>query len=182
MTEVKDNKLLRDVKLCCRCGETKQISLFTVNNANKSKVAAHCKICDARGNKTHKLKNRETILERGRKYALKRSVLFSVRIRALVYSARQRAKLKNREHTITYEDVLSMWPIDSLCPVFGFKLEFNSKGFRETSPSIDRIDSSKGYTLDNIQIISWKANRLKTFATVEDLESVVSFMRKRNPT
>jgi hypothetical protein len=32
---------------------------------------------------------------------------------------------------------------------------------KELSPSIDRIDNDKGYTLDNMQWITWKANRLK---------------------
>ena len=62
--------------------------------------------------------------------------------------------------------------------VFGFDLEFNSAGFRETSPSIDRIDSTKGYTRNNVQIISWKANRLKAYATVEDLEILVAYLKQ----
>lgn len=181
MTQLGGSNILTLEKQCCRCRELKQVSSFTVNNAYKSKIAAHCKKCDAFANKIHKVKNRVAVLERGRKYAAQRSLLFTVRVRALINSSRRRAKLSNREHTITLENVLSLWPVDGLCPVFGFKLEFNNKGFRETSPSIDRINSSKGYTLDNIQVISWKANRLKAYATVEELEAVVLFMRKRNP-
>jgi len=182
MTQAEDVDLLTHTKQCCRCKEIKQVSSFTVNNAVKSKLASHCKKCDAVANKVHKDKNREAVLKKGRAYAAKRSLLFNVRVQALVNTSRQRAKLNNREHTITLDGVLSLWPLDGLCPVFGFKLEFNNKGFRETSPSIGRVDSTKGYTLDNIQVISWKANRLKAYATVEDLEAVVTFMKKRNPT
>lgn len=40
--------------------------------------------------------------------------------------------------------------------------EWESKGFpRMEGPSIDRIDSSKGYTLDNIQWITTRENSLK---------------------
>jgi hypothetical protein len=67
---------------------------------------------------------------------------------------------------------------DNKCPIFGFNLEWNGNGFRETSPSIDRIDSSRGYTKDNIQIISWKANRIKGYATVEDLEIVLAYLKQ----
>ena len=56
------------------------------------------------------------------------------------------------------------------------KLEFNSAGFRENSPSIDRIDSTKGYTPDNIQIISWKANRIKGYASVQELEMLLAYL------
>jgi hypothetical protein len=100
------------------------------------------------------------------------------RVQMLLNASRQRAKQKNRENTLTLEDILNIWPPDNKCPVFGFDLEWNSSGFRETSPSIDRIDSSKGYTTDNIQILSWKANRIKAYATVEELEAVVAFMKQ----
>jgi hypothetical protein len=56
------------------------------------------------------------------------------------------------------------------------KLEFNNAGFRENSPSIDRIDSTKGYTPDNIQIISWKANRIKGYATLQELEMLLAYL------
>ena len=36
-------------------------------------------------------------------------------------------------------------------------------------PSIDRIDSTKPHTIDNIQIISWRANNIKMNATLEEL-------------
>ena len=65
-----------------------------------------------------------------------------------------------------------------MCPVFNIELERGTRHNFRFSPSVDRIDPTKGYTKDNIQIISWKANRLKAYATVEDLEAVLAFMKQ----
>lgn len=61
---------------------------------------------------------------------------------------------------------------------FGITLQFNSVGFRDNSPSIDRIDSTKGYTRDNIQIISWKANSIKRNASLEELILLVNYLNQ----
>lgn len=60
--------------------------------------------------------------------------------------------------------------IPDYCPVLGIKLNYDGTGkegysHKDNSPSIDRIDSSKGYTMKNIAIISWRANRLKSDGT-----------------
>jgi hypothetical protein len=96
----------------------------------------------------------------------------------LVNASKQRAKEKGREHSISVADVKNIYPADGLCPIFGVKLEFNEAGFRDSSPSIDRIDSTKGYTVDNIQVISWKANRIKGAATLQELEMLVAYLKQ----
>lgn len=83
----------------------------------------------------------------------------------LFKQAKRRAKEKNLEFTITLEDVI----IPKICPIMGEPLEYIPNGYHPYSPSIDRIDSSKGYTKDNIQIISSIANRMKWDATREQL-------------
>ena len=40
---------------------------------------------------------------------------------------------------------------------------------KDNSPSLDRIDSSKGYTPDNVWVISRRANIIKHDATLEEL-------------
>lgn len=63
------------------------------------------------------------------------------------------------------------------CPILGIPLFFNRGKQQDDSYSIDRIDSSKGYTADNIVVISTRANKIKTNATLDELESIVIFFK-----
>lgn len=99
------------------------------------------------------------------------------RIRQLVYQSQVRARKKNLEHTLTVEEVLELWPPNNKCPVFGIPLEWGNGSFRKNSPSLDRIDNSKGYFKENIQVISFRANELKSNASVEELEILVRYLK-----
>lgn len=83
----------------------------------------------------------------------------------LLKQARQRAKDKGLEFTLTLEDI----KIPLVCPIMNEPLQYVKGAYSDYSPSIDRIDSSKGYTKDNIQIISSIANRMKWNSTNEQL-------------
>lgn len=80
----------------------------------------------------------------------------------LLQKARGNARHKNREFNLSLEDI----KIPEKCPALNVLFEFDTP----YAPSIDRIDSSKGYTKDNIQIISRKANLMKSDATPEELK------------
>lgn len=78
-------------------------------------------------------------------------------------NCRYRARKGNFECTITIKDIT----IPDRCPILGIRLEQGFENSRDTSPSIDRIELDKGYTPDNIQVISNLANRMKNNATLE---------------
>ena len=57
------------------------------------------------------------------------------------------------------------------CPVFGVKFEDGIRGrWSRNAPSVDRIRNSDGYVRGNLQVISLRANTMKTDATAEELE------------
>ena len=59
-----------------------------------------------------------------------------------------------------------------VCPVLGIKLDWGMggrTGGRSKSPSLDRIDSTKGYIKGNVMMISMLANQMKSNATPEQL-------------
>jgi transposase-like protein len=173
-------KIAQLTKVCNSCKEEKLFSEFSKNVSAKDGIQYKCRDCDKQYQEIRRKENYQSNLLYGRKYQAKRREDFDYRLRMLLNASKQRAKIKNRIHNITIDDIKSIYPIDGKCPVFGFNLMFNDSGFRENSPSIDRIDSTEGYTVDNIQIISWKANRIKAYATVEELEIVIAFMKQGN--
>ena len=90
--------------------------------------------------------------------------------RMLWSSAKCRADKKGVEFSIKIEDI----KIPKTCPILGIELVHNpqangSKGGKENSPSLDRIDNTKGYHKDNIQVISHKANSMKFTADNKEL-------------
>jgi len=99
--------------------------------------------------------------------------------------AATRAAEKGLEFTITYEDVLAK-DVD-ICPYMGIPIRWthiesgkHGRKGRQGAPdakSLDRIDSSKGYTLDNLLVCSWKANNIKGSATWEELLQISNALK-----
>jgi hypothetical protein len=68
--------------------------------------------------------------------------------------------------------------IPKKCPILGIdiNLTHDNKFFHNTSPSLDRIDNAKGYTKDNICVISWMANKIKNFGTLKDFIKIRDYL------
>lgn len=47
---------------------------------------------------------------------------------------------------------------------------------KKDSPSLDRWDNSKGYTLDNTHVVCYRCNELKRDATLSELKLLVRYM------
>lgn len=88
------------------------------------------------------------------------------------------AKKRNINFTLTIPELNNLsFPIT--CPILGIPLKFNRGSVEDDSYSVDRIDNSKGYEIDNIIVISYKANRLKSNADLDDLNKISSFYSTR---
>jgi len=95
-------------------------------------------------------------------------------LNGLVTHIRGSAKKRGIEFDIDVCDLNNLsFPIT--CPILGIPLSFNVGYAKDNSYSIDRIDSKIGYTSDNIVVISNRANRLKSDATLDELKSLYEF-------
>jgi len=99
--------------------------------------------------------------------AIKRADAMGDSYKKMILSrCKARAKIRNIEFTITIDDIV----IPKYCPILGLELKPNrGSGGRLNSPSLDRIDCSKGYIKGNIQVISNRANTIKSDATYADI-------------
>jgi hypothetical protein len=98
--------------------------------------------------------------------------------KVLVARAKKRASKLGLEFDLSAEALV----VPECCPVFGTKLIMNhggGSGGKANSFSLDRIDSGKGYTHDNVVVVSWRANHVKNNASMAELAAVVDFYTKR---
>ena len=149
----------------CTCGRKQAVNFASLRGGRSTM----CKRCASRGTRNSSYRHGLSIRERETpEYKLWLSV-------------RNNAKERGRECTIKPQEIV----IPEKCPVLGIPLTpslpgrqaSNGHGFKDTLPSVDRIDSDKGYITGNVQVISWKANRLKSNNTVETLELILNYMR-----
>lgn len=70
-----------------------------------------------------------------------------------------------------------VWPTH--CPILGLEINYFSEGISENSASFDRINPALGYVSGNVQVISWRANRIKNDATVEELRRIAEYLDKQ---
>lgn len=87
---------------------------------------------------------------------------------------KSRAKRDGIVFDLTPGDISNL-TIPITCPVLGIPLRQERGRQTDNSISIDRIDSTQGYTPDNVVIVSWKVNRLKSNASLEEMRKMVTF-------
>ena len=98
--------------------------------------------------------------------------------RVLLAQAKKRAKRRDVVFNLTLSDI----EIPDVCPVLGIKLHRGEGTGRavDSSPSLDCFIPAIGYTRGNVSVISYKANRIKTDATLEELQAVVNWVRSHD--
>ena len=146
-------------KVCNSCEQSLNLNKFSLIekwNPN-SDTKNTCKKCSIKIRQTEKL-NRDWKVDAAR---------------LLYKNIKSRCKRIGREFSIELEDII----IPEKCPVFGFELKREDRETWMCAPSVDRIDSSKGYIKGNVTVVSRRANILKKDATLEELEQLFNYYK-----
>jgi hypothetical protein len=90
--------------------------------------------------------------------------------RCLHLNIKSRATRMGTEFNLDWQDI----DIPILCPALGIPIMAGTNEGMKTgpspySPSVDRIDNTKGYIKGNIQVLSHKANTMKNSASPQQL-------------
>lgn len=93
-------------------------------------------------------------------------------------NASNRSAKKGFSFDLTREWCEQTWT--GLCAVSGLPFVFGSQTHFPFAPSIDRIDSSKGYTQDNCRFVLFAVNSLKGTGTDEQMLSIAQAIVARS--
>lgn len=82
-------------------------------------------------------------------------------------------KSRFKDFNLTLEDIMDVWNRQNgICPYTGILLHSSNYSRINKDPiysaSLDRVDSSKGYTKDNVQFVSRAINYMKNTMSHED--------------
>lgn len=160
----------------------------------------HCIICDQTLNIRHfarrvglntyypwclKCQQRPDALEIAREYITRHDELDLIIAEALLRPAESGSFNRGLFFTLDPYDII---PLPLTCPVLGIPLDYDNrlwyaglksgerpKPDRRHIPSLDRIDSNGHYTPDNVLVVSFRVNTLKSNASVDEMRQMADF-------
>lgn len=153
------------MKKCNKCGLKKPLNEFHKYSRNRDGLSHQCKTCVRAYQAKWRQKNPELVKTYYARYVNKTYYnTLEGRATYLLKRAKIRAKEKGWEFDLTRDWVLQRLK-KGVCEVTGlpFDLSKQDESLRHNpfAPSLDRIDPSRGYTKDNVQVVIWAYNAAK---------------------
>lgn len=97
-------------------------------------------------------------------------------VHQLYMEAKHRSKARGVEFRIAESDIP---PMGEACPLLGTPWPSADDRNGMTTPSLDRIDSRRGYVPGNVWIVGRRANMVKNDGTAAEHEAIAKAMRSR---
>jgi len=173
------------MKICLKCKSEQPKEYYSKCSRNKDGLNFYCKSCIklSREDDSEKIKirfqkyyheNKDIIQKNNKEYSnnnrdvlrVKKQEYRAANPEKMMYTAaKSRAKSRNIEFSIELSDIV----IPDVCPVLNIPLIVAKGVLSPNSPSLHRINTKIGYIKGNVQVISHKANMMKSDASNEQL-------------
>jgi hypothetical protein len=169
--KIRFERPIEGLRTCFCCKIEKDISEYHSDKSNPTGLQTYCKDCQ-----TQKTKKCTSTLNGFIKKIYK----------DMYHNAEKRAKELTIELTI--EDIHYLYnKQNGLCAISGLKMSHETYAFKDKEHiinrlniSIDRINSSLGYTKDNIQLVAAIVNRMKTDLPDNEFIKICSIITENN--
>jgi hypothetical protein len=153
-----------NMQVCNFCDTEKLFSKFTKHKQCTNGLRKICKVCEKKKLKIYYEANKEHILKRNQTYRDINGMWYNKsvehRLRYIIQLGKQRAKKKGIAFNLDLPFLLALWEKQSgKCVYSGVPLEYQDN--HPHTVSLDRIDSSKEYTEDNVQFVCTIVNYIK---------------------
>jgi hypothetical protein len=134
------------MKTCFKCKSSKSLSLFFKSVNTSDGFHSWCKCCCTDGNIKSRQKQNSTI---------------EGRAKIFLRNARNSAKKRNQEFSITIQNIVDCWnKQNQICAYSGNQMTLEAG--KINTVSIERIDSNIGYTSENTILVCQSINRMKS--------------------
>jgi len=153
-TKLNYTRITNTTKICSICGDEQNVDEFHADKYAKDGLQSECKTC------------RKKI---SYKWESSLNGNISVLYKDLVHNAKKK-RTKNINVNITKQDILNLYNKQNRrCALSGYKMTHTGRLRKKQkcrimnyyNISVDRIDSNKGYVVDNIQLVCAFINRAK---------------------
>lgn len=84
------------------------------------------------------------------------------------------ARIRAEKHDVPFSLTPADVTITHTCPLLGIPLHRGKGNACDNSPTLDRLVPSKGYVSGNVAVISFRANRIKNDASLDELKLLTS--------
>lgn len=156
------------MRICNKCKKNKPLNKYFKDKSKKGGYRARCKACESKRAKGFYDKNKENILKKAKAYR------DSNKAEMIEYQREYRRSKDNKLKALYNNQIVNSerrghpkpnytfnefksWAIDNDFHIL-FKVWEDKKFDKYFAPSGDRLDSSQPYTLDNLQLVTWKEN------------------------
>lgn len=165
MNEDRIHKIIdgEDYYFCNKCKKWKSKHKFSIDNnslhQNRGGVCSECKDCQ-----------RERYYHERQRLFENDDVALRYKLQQALKGTRRRSKEKNIYNDLTLDYLMYLWEKqDGKCALTGMQMTYKFyEGRVNTNLSVDRIDSAKGYSKDNVQLVCMAANQMKNDLSMEE--------------